>query len=503
MKRSHMTRILAATLAAMMMLPMLAACAGDGDTTTDTTAAPAASHETTAAPAETEPPTHDENGYLLDSLPADLDFEGEKVGVLYWGDCEMQEFEAKEITGEIVNDAIYKRNEMVQDRLNVEFEWYTEKGNNGNTAVFLQKAQASYNAGEKVFDIYAAYSRTTGVLAQNNLCYNLTKCDYLDFEKPWWPERMLEKAQFGDRLYFISGDISTMALHMMYGIYYNKDMLVNHQMADPTEYVLNGTWTIDKMIEMTTGLYRDLNGNGKVDADDQFGMTTLDWHNEAFHTGANLHLIDHDPEKVLVLADDFANERAINLIDKVGAWCQTDDVLKGEQASYLRSFEAGNTLFTVNRASIAGTNLRNVGFAYGFVPAPKYDEAQENYYTCMGNPFSLYAIAADCETPDTSAAVLEAWASAAYRLTTPAIFETNMKVKYSSDDVNAQMYDIVRTSVDFELGRIFARAIDKICTEYIQSAMWEGTGWASLSKRFTKQAQNKIEKLVTQLTAVD
>jgi len=65
MKRSHMTRILAATLAAMMMLPMLAACAGDGDTTTDTTAAPAASHETTAAPAETEPPTHDENGFLL------------------------------------------------------------------------------------------------------------------------------------------------------------------------------------------------------------------------------------------------------------------------------------------------------------------------------------------------------------------------------------------------------------------------------------------------------
>lgn len=143
MTKSRMTRILAATLAAMMMLSMLAACAGDGDTTTDTTAAPAASHETTAAPAETEPPTHDENGFLLDSLPADLDFEGEKVGVLYWGDCEMQEFEADEITGEIVNDAVFKRNETVQDRLNVVLEWYTANGNNNNSAVFLQKAQAA------------------------------------------------------------------------------------------------------------------------------------------------------------------------------------------------------------------------------------------------------------------------------------------------------------------------------------------------------------------------
>ena len=314
---------------------------------------------------------------------------------------------------------------------------------------------------------------------------------------------MLDKAQFGDRLYFVSGDISTNVLHMMYGIYYNKDMIVNHQMTDPNEYVLNGTWTIDKMIEMTTGMYQDLNGDGKADPGDQYGMTTLDYHNEAFHTGANLHLIDHDADKVLVLAEDFANERAINLIDKVGNWCMTDDVLKGATATYLQSFEAGNTLFTVNRAYIAGTNLRNVGFAYGFVPSPKYDEKQENYYTCMANPFSLYAIAADCETPDTSAAVLEAWASAAYRMTTPAIFETNMKVKYSTDDVNAQMYDIARTSVDFELGRIFARAIDKVCTEYIQSAMWEGSGWASLSNRVKKQAVAKIEKLVTQLTAVD
>ena len=503
MTKSRMTRTLAAILAAMMMLSMLAACAGDSDTSTDTTASPVAGNDTTAAPAETEPPTHDENGYLLDTLLADLNFEGEKIGILYWDDVEMLEFETKELTGEIVNDAVFKRNQTVQERLNVQFEWYSEKGNNSNSAVFLQKAQASANAGEKVFDIYAAYSRTTGVLAQNNLCYNLTKCDYLNFDMPWWPERMLEKAQFGDRLYFISGDISTMALHMMYGIYYNKDMIVNYNMTDPTEYVLKGTWTIDKMIEMTSGMYKDLNGDNKVDAGDQFGMTTLDWHNEAFHTGANLHLIDHDDEKVLVLAKDFANERAINLIDKVGAWCQTDDVLKGASDTYLQSFEAGNTLFTVNRASIAGTNLRNVGFTYGFVPSPKYDEAQENYYTCMGNPFTLYAITADCETPDTAAAVLEAWASAAYRLTTPAIFETNMKVKYSTDDINAQMYDIARTSVDFELGRIFARAIDKICTEYIQSAMWDGSSWASLSKKVTKQAETKIAKLVTQLTAVD
>ena len=497
MKTHRLTRILAASLAAMMLLPMLAACAGDSGAATDTTAAPAA--DTSAAPAETTAPTHDAEGYLLDTLPADLDFGGEKVGILYWEDVEHPEFEVLEITGDIVNDAIFKRNETVQDRLNVEFEWYATKGNSSNRNTYFQTVQNSFNAGEKAYDIYAAYSRTLGMVAQNGYCYNLNDVDYLDFEMPWWPERMLETATIGNKLLFVSGDISTNTLHMMYGIYYNKDMITNYQMTDPTEYVLNGTWTIDKMIEMTNGLYQDLNGDGKADPNDQYGLTSLDYHNEAFHTGADLHLIIKDADKTLVLDPGYGGERAINLIDKVGAWMQTQDVLKGASATYMQTFEAGTCLFTVNRAHTAEKNLRNVDFAYGILPAPKYDENQENYITCMANPFTLYAISRDCETPDTSAAVLEAMGSAGYRMTTPAIFETNMKVKYSENDINAQMYDIVRDGVDFELGRIFGTALDYACTEYIQNAIWANSPWASTSKAVIKIATKKIEKLVEQL----
>lgn len=502
MKHFRLTRILAAMLAAMTLLPALAACTGDG-ASTDTTAAQGNAADTTAFPTETTTPTHDAEGYLLDTLPADLNFGGETVGILYWEDVEHPEFEVESVTGDIVNDAIYKRNETVQDRLGVKFEWYKSKGNSSNGKIYVQTVQNSYNAGEKIHDIYAAYSRTMGLVAQNGYCYNLNDVDYLDFEMPWWPQRMLETALVGDKLFFVSGDISTNMLHMMYGIYYNKDMIVDYQMTDPTEYVLKGTWTIDKMIEMTTGLYQDLNGDGKADPEDRYGLTTLEYHNEAFHTGADLHLVVKDADKVLALDPEYGGERAINLISKVGSWMQTDDVLKGASSTYLKSFENGTCLFTVNRARTAEKNLRDVTFTYGIVPVPKYDEQQENYVTVMGNPFTLYGIARDCETPDTAGAVIEAMGSAGYRMTTPAVFETNMKVKYSENDVTAQMYDLVREGVDFELGRIFGAALNYTCTEYIQDAMWDNKPWASMSKTVIKVAGKRLENLVEQLTSVD
>ncbi len=497
-----MKRALSLLLAALMLAGTLTACAGDG-TPTETTASPSA--DTTATP-ETTSPTHDAEGYLLDSLPADLSFGGEQIGILTWSDFEMQEFEAEEITGEIVNDAIFRRNATVENRLGIDIEWYGTKGNASNNNNYLTVARNSYNAGDGAYDIYASYSRTAANCAVNGLCYNLMDVDYLDFEKPWWPERLLETATIGNKLYFISGDISTNVLHFMYGIYYNKDMLTDYQLADPTEMVLNGTWTLDKMIEMSKNVYKDINGNGKIDSDDQFGMTTLQLHLDALYIGSDMKLLEQDETEMLILSPDFTSEKAMNLVEKLGIWCATDDVYQGVNdgiyGTYEVTFMNGTTLMCLNRAYLAARRLRDVTFSYGILPAPKYDESQQGYVTVMGNPFTLYCITRDCDDPDRAAAVLEAMASAAHRTTTPAIFETNMKVKYSDTDINAQMYDIIRESVNFDLGRLYADSInypvEKLC-----AVIWQGGNWASPAKTYEKMMSSMVKKMVDKLREIE
>jgi len=497
-----MKKTLSLLLAALMLLGSLAACAGDDEPApVGTTAAPSVA-DTTAAPTETTDPTRDANGFLLDDLPADLKFDGETVGLLIWEDVEMPEFDIEDMNGDIVNDAIFSRNQTVENRLGVKLEWHGTKGNNGNSENFLKVAQNSFNAGDGAYDIYAAYSRTSGLVALNGLCYNLNNVSHLNFEKPWWPQSMLDACTIGDKLFFISGDISTNVLHMMYGVYYNKDMVTNYQMTDPAELVLNGTWTIDKMIEMTQGLYADLNGNNAVDFDDRFGMATLSFHLDAFYAGSGMRTIERDAEKILVLSPDYSSEKAINLVDKLAPWINGPDILKGkDDGTYENSFVNSEALFCLNRMYLADRKLREVNFTYGVVPVPKYDESQENYVTCMANPFTLYSITRDCKKPDCAAAVLEAMASAAYRNTTPAIFETNMKVKYSADSTNAQMFDLIREGVYFELGRIYAKNISN--TNYTSSAIWNNTPYASSIKGNTKLIEKSLERLLNKLNEAE
>lgn len=59
------------------------------------------------------------DGFIPDNLPEDLDFGGQTVTILGWNHYEDIEFEAEELTGDVVNDAYYYRNLAVEDRLNV------------------------------------------------------------------------------------------------------------------------------------------------------------------------------------------------------------------------------------------------------------------------------------------------------------------------------------------------------------------------------------------------
>ena len=67
----------------------------------------------------------------------------------------------------------------------------------------------------------------------------------------------------------------------------------------------------------------------------------------------------------------------------------------------------------------------------------------------------MYCIPIDAKNTTKSGAVLECMASEAYRNVTPALFETAFKYQYSNSQLDADIFEIIRDNVVFDICRPF------------------------------------------------
>ena len=495
MKTNRISRLACVLLACLMLLPIVAC--GKTEDPAATTTAPVGENATTVggdvAPEATE--NTDVNGYLKDDLDPEINLKSETYTLLYWSDREHEEFYAESQTGDLVNDAIYVRNQAVEERLNMKFAYETEKGNASNENAFCQKISNSISAGDHAYDLVAAHSYTIGQAATSSLLYNLSEVANIDFEKPWWPEKLIGQATINDKLFFVSGDISANVIYMMYVTFFNKDMLETYHLEDPYQLVADGKWTIDKQFEMCTGIYSDLNGNGVKDIGDQYGQYTYTLHLDSFLWGSDIVILDTTNETP-VFSADFMGEKTLGLQEKVQTFFNNteDGYLLTVNETVHQYFGQGISLFWNDRCRQAIKFAENE-VSYGIIPIPKYDEAQEAYATLLGNPFSLYAIPKDCLRADSIGAIIECMASESYRTISPALYEVALKVKYSQDDVAAEMFDIARSAVVFDLGRILSNALSGPSGTW-QSAITGSTAWTTTIKAQQKPWTKQLERLL-------
>ena len=376
--------------------------------------------DTSAAVTSAEP-----EATTIDSLPEDLDFGGRTVTWFVRGDPPSPEYYVEEQTGDIVDDAIFNRNQQVCERLNVNFDFFEIPGAWANRDSFNQTIQSSILAGDGAYDILAGYSMCIASISASGLLQDLASTEYLDFDQPWWS---------------------------------------------------------DSLIEMSQGVYSDLDGDGKKSTGDRFGTVLPYIYIDAFYFSSGLNTTNI-VKGVPQISADYSGERVQNLLEYLcGQMHNTDDnYLAPDTIDERNTFMHGNTLFGIHNLNFAKGNLRDVNFDYGILPMPKYDEAQSEYCTITGFPYSLYSIPLDAPDADMSSAVLEAMASASYREVSPALFEVAMKVKYTTDDDSARMYDLIRETIMFDFGRVFTDNLDSLTYGLFRNAVRDNsTSWMSV-----------------------
>ena len=110
-------------------------------------------------------------------------------------------------TGDVVDDAVYKRNLAVQERLWVKFDFIKSDGLWDGREIYQESVSKSVLTGDGKYGITAGYGLSIAVLAGEELMTNFTDTKYIDFDMPWWPDSLIGVLSVNGKLWMASGDI--------------------------------------------------------------------------------------------------------------------------------------------------------------------------------------------------------------------------------------------------------------------------------------------------------
>lgn len=492
-----MIKRLISLLLALILISSFIACADTSDKepsnngdATDVESTVAEETETTALSRENTP----------DNLPA-LDFQGATVNIYHFGLEDAVKYDAVgEQSGDVVYDAVYRRNLNVEERLKVKINWIAGSedwdGHPNNVKTYILSGLNDYDI----------------IFEENSRCFqhslygywkDLIDAPYLDYDQPWWYDSFMSKGSIDNsHRYFVTGDFALTTLFGASASYFNKPLFTQY-FGDVNELynaVLDGKWTHELAMKYCRDVYTDVNGNNEADKDDIFGFRYQEWgviNYLSMSTG--LEYSTRDSEGLPVL--NIYNEDSIKWGETLYKMLYTDNMsIETDTTSLQKAFRDSKSLFHFGLLGDANI-FRDTSFEFGILPHPKLYESL-NYVSAAGTVNGEGA-AIPTSTPDDKlelcCAVLEALCAESYRIVVPAYYDTALKVKYVEQPIDAQMIDIIYNTIDSSFimiadkelgtGSIFKNAVYKSGNEGAFASFW-----SKQEKSITKKWDKMIEQ---------
>jgi len=401
---------------------------------------------------------------------------------------------AENMTGDSINDAVYQRNQDIDQKFNVNV---TGIQNTATTDTLVKKTVAS---GDGTYDLFMPVLNEYNTSAMKGYFVNLATVQYLDFSQPWWDSNCEANLKIADRLYGMEGDLTIMDKDATTALVFNKTLLQNLGLDSPYDMVRNGTWTLDSFGTMVKSFSKDVNGDGKMDSNDAYGylyerdsvMGMYGACNQRIaqpNTSGGIDLTIGTQASMTTFTDIF------NLIyDK--DHCENVMIAYTDAmfpTSMVQQFADNRGLFMWIRMGDC-YNLRAATTDFGILPQPKADANQTQYFSSV-NPYVASTICIPTSVSDISrtAVILEALSAESKNLLQPAYYDVVLDTKTLRDDDSKQMLDIIYSNRIYDIGDIFTLGN---MSDVIQETMTYKNDIASFIAKHQNAANTAITKLV-------
>lgn len=173
------------------------------------------------------------------------------------------------LTGDIVNDALFNRDRMVEQKFNISIGYILAPYDGGD---ILNRAKKSITAGDDEFDFVIGDIANVCTGLANGYAADMVNVPNLDFEKPWWNSYINSSTKIAGHNYYAIGDISPRNMSSAYIMMFSLDLFDDYGYTYPYQTVRDGNWTLDRMSELIKNTAQDLDGDGKMTLKDFYGM---------------------------------------------------------------------------------------------------------------------------------------------------------------------------------------------------------------------------------------
>lgn len=401
-----------------------------------------------------------------------------------------------ELNGDSLNDAIFNRNRKIEELYNINISVI-------ESSSFANDAKNSIAAGDNAYSLFFAQLTQLVPLSQEGMLTNFYDVNNLSLDNEWWDQNLIEGLTYRDSLYVLNGDVSPSADTRIFVILFNKDMCDELNLEYPYQYVLDGSWTVDRLNEYITNVNYDVNGDAVMDYDDRWGFFTEYGVSYMMFFAGGGKITEKTEDGGLRLA--FNHEKGINMAQKAidialdaSKTCMANPYVAENGNSWPAAtawFANGGALFRSTALEPVPRDIRTLEVNFGILPFPKMSDDQERYYSLPAVLCNVISIPVTADS-DMAGLILEALCVESVGSVKPAFYDTLLNGKIVRDDDSKEMLDIIFESKTYDIG--FYANIMNFKVTFENMVKDKKSDVASLFASNYESAQAQLEKLCEQ-----
>jgi len=269
---------------------------------------------------------------------------------------------------------------------------------------------------------------------------------YIDMTKPYWNQSVQEVMNINNVLLFNSSDFIIPDTETFF---FSKRIAEDYSIPNLYETVLDGKWTWDLALEYIEKVTHDINGDGVMDIDDQYGYVGQNSYcsGDSMQVASGIqnirvidgeYVLDIEFDKLTTLFSKTTRLTNDNSIAFTWKYNKQYDP-NGGNLPYLGVY-TDRVLFEYATLSVAEL-YRASEFDFGIIPLPKFDEAQEQHWSLNTSGFMIIPLTVG--EIELVGAVTELLSAENSRTVLPAFHEVLLKQKVSRDTDSEVMLDMI------------------------------------------------------------